>query len=90
VNSSTLYTIGTVLNHACDHTLEVDVLVEGQWLSGVVAAVDGFGVVLAAHGDQHAVIRMEAISAVKIAQALAPRTEITVGAHPMPGPRPSA
>ena len=90
MSRSTLYTVGTVLNHACDNTLEVDVLVEGQWLNGVVVAVDGFGVVLAAQGAQHAVIRMEAISAVKIAEAVAPRSEITVGAHPMPGPRPSA
>ncbi len=58
----------------------------GHWLSGVVAAVDGFGVVLASNGDQHAVIRMEAVSAVKIAQSMLRRTEIPAGAHPMPGP----
>jgi len=89
VSSSTLYTIGTVLNHARDNGLEVDVLVSGHWLSGVVAAVDGFGVVLASNGDQHAVIRMEAVSAVKIAQGMLRRTEIPAGAHPMPGPRPA-
>lgn len=89
VSNSTLYTIGTVLNHARDHDLGVDLLVDGTWVSGVVAAVDGFGVVLAANGDQHAVIRMEAISAVKIAEGIAPRHEIPAGAHPMPGPRPA-
>jgi hypothetical protein len=90
VSISTLYTIGTVLNHARDNGLRVELLVAGQWLSGVVAAADGHGVVLAACGDQHAVVRMEAISAVRIAEALAPRTQIPAGAHPMPGPRANA
>lgn len=87
MTNSTLYTVGTVLNHAHDHGLEVEVLVEGQWLSGVVAGVDGFGVVLAADADQHAVVRIEAVSAVKIAQGIVQRAEIPAGAHPMPGPR---
>jgi sRNA-binding regulator protein Hfq len=87
VGSSTLYTVGTVLNHARDNGLEVDVLVSGLWLSGLVAAVDGFGVVLASDGDQHAVIRMEAVSAVRIAEGIVQHSEIPAGAHPMPGPR---
>lgn len=90
MGNSTLYTIGTVLNHARDNGLEVDVLVAGHWLTGVVAAVDGFGVVLASDGDQHAVVRMEAVSAVKIAGGIVQRNEIRAGAHPMPGPRPPA
>lgn len=84
MGSSMLYTIGTVLNHARDNGLEVDLLVAGHWLSGVVAAVDGFGVVLAAHGDQHAVVRMEAVSAVKIAEGVPQRNELAADAHPMP------
>lgn len=89
MGNSTLYTIGTVLNHARDHGFEVEVLVAGHWLTGVVAAVDGFGVVLASNGDQHAVIRMEAVSAVKIGEGFVRRTEIPAGAHPMPGPQPA-
>ncbi|GCD89931.1 hypothetical protein [Nocardioides sp. LS1] len=83
---STLYTIGTVLNRAYDNGLEVELLVDGHWITGVVAAVDGFGVVLASNGDRHAVVRMEAVSAVTIAERVPQREEITVGAHPMPGP----
>ena len=57
---SMLYTIGTALHHARDHALPVQLLVGGTWLSGVVVAIDGFGVVLSAHDDEHAVVRLEA------------------------------
>lgn len=91
MGSSTLYTIGTMLNRARDNGLEVDLLVAGQWLTGVVAAVDGYGVVLASNDDRHAVIRLEAVSAVKVAGRVPDHTEITAGAHPMAGPsRPAA
>ena len=86
MDGSTLYTIGTMLNHACDKGLEVDLLVAGQWLSGVVAAVDGYGVVLASNDDRHAVIRLEAVSAVKVAERIPQHTEIAAGARPMTGP----
>ena len=45
-SDSVLYTIGTALNRAHDNDVPVQILVEGQWLSGRVAAVDGHGVVL--------------------------------------------
>jgi sRNA-binding regulator protein Hfq len=45
-SDSTIYTIGTALNRARDNDIPVRVLVEGEWLSGRVVAVDGFGVVL--------------------------------------------
>lgn len=83
MGGSTLYTIGTMLNHARDNRLEVDLLVAGHWLTGVVAAVDGFGVVLAANDDRHAVIRLEAVSAVKVADRALHHTEIAAGARPM-------
>jgi sRNA-binding regulator protein Hfq len=89
MSSSMLYTIGTALNHARDNGLEVSLLVEGQWVSGLVAAVDGFGVLLATEGD-HAVVRVEAVSAVRIAGAVPHRTEIPAAAHPMPGPQAGA
>ena len=41
MQSSTILHIGTALNRAHDHDAIVEVLVEGQWLTGVVAGVDG-------------------------------------------------
>ena len=84
---SMLYTIGTALHHARDHGLPVQLLVGGTWLSGVVVAIDGFGVVLSSHDDEHAVVRLEAVAAVKVAGA-APRRE-PISAQPMPRPRPA-
>lgn len=86
MSGSTLYTIGTMLNHARDHGLEVDLLVAGHWITGVVAAVDGHGVVLASNDDRHAVVRLEAVSAVKVAERALHHTEIAAGAHPTSGP----
>jgi sRNA-binding regulator protein Hfq len=67
IGTSTIYTIGTALNRACDAELTVQILVEGQWLSGQVMAVDGHGVVIDSDGQEHSVIRMESVSAVRIA-----------------------
>jgi hypothetical protein len=64
--SSTLYTIGTALRRAHDGHLHVAVLVEGQWLRGGVAAVDGHGVILELDEDEHSVVRLESISAVRV------------------------
>src|SRR4051812_39569010 len=57
-SDSVLYTIGTALNRAHDNNVAVQILVEGQWLTGHVAAVDGHGVVLYSDEAEHAVIRM--------------------------------
>lgn len=84
-SDSTLYTIGTALNRAHDNGIPVQVLVEGQWISGQIVAVDGHGVVLSSHDDEHAVVRMGAVSAVKIGTSAPDRTPITA-ARPMPGP----
>ncbi|HEY3529951.1 MAG TPA: hypothetical protein VGK78_12450 [Nocardioides sp.] len=64
--SSTLYTIGTALRRAHDHHLPVAVLVEGQWLRGGVVAVDGHGAILELDEDEHSVVRLERISAVRV------------------------
>jgi len=69
MSDSTLYTIGTALNRAKDQGLTVQVLVEGQWLDGRVAATDGHGLVLAAEGLEQSVIRMQSISAVRVFSA---------------------
>lgn len=86
-SDSVLYTIGTALNRAQDNHAQVQILVEGQWLHGQVAAVDGHGVVLASDDYEHAVIRMGSISAVRMFAAPPHREPITSGqgsAHPMP------
>ena len=85
-SDSTLYTIGTALNRALDNELPVELLVGGIWMAGTVAAVDGFGVVLSSRDSEHAVVRVEAIAAVRIAAAAPQRTPIATGARPMPGP----
>jgi hypothetical protein len=65
MSESVLYTVGTALNRAHASGAEVQVLVEGQWLDGRVAAVDGHGVVLSTDQTSHAVIRMSSVSAVR-------------------------
>lgn len=81
---STLYTIGTALGRARDNDVTVQVLVGGHWLEGLVSALDGHGLVLASPDDEHAVVRMSDISAVRVLRALP--IEASAGAHPMPGP----
>ncbi|MGZ4438684.1 MAG: hypothetical protein ACXVWU_12140 [Nocardioides sp.] len=82
---STLYTIGTALNRARDNAATVQVLVEGEWLTGTVAAVDGHGVVLVSTELEHSVVRTASISAVRIFTEVPVRTPIGAGARPMPG-----
>lgn len=80
---SVLYTIGTALGRALDNGVAVQLLVEGQWLSGRVAAVDGHGVVLHSDDSEHAVVRMGSISAVRVFAAAPNHARITAGATPM-------
>jgi hypothetical protein len=97
--SSIQYTIGTALNRAREGGLLVELLVEGHWLDGLVVANDGLGVVLESGGDEHCVVRLERVSAVRVGAA-APRLGVVdsaqahradhssrhEGAVPMPGP----
>ena len=85
---STLYTIGTALGRARDNDVMVQVLVAGHWLDGLVSAVDGHGLVLVSPADEHAVVRMSDISAVRVLNALPIEAAVGAGAHPMPGPSP--
>ncbi|CAN5597738.1 hypothetical protein BH10ACT10_BH10ACT10_25790 [soil metagenome] len=86
-SDSVLYTIGTALNRAHDNGVAVQVLVEGQWLTGRVAAVDGHGVVLYSDEAEHSVVRMGSVSAVRVFAAPPMRTPITtVSQMPMPMP----
>jgi sRNA-binding regulator protein Hfq len=86
-SDSMVYTIGTALNRAHDNDVPVQLLVEGQWLSGHVLAVDGFGVVLHSDELEHAVVRMESVAAVRVLSPAPGRRPIGAGATPMPSPR---
>jgi sRNA-binding regulator protein Hfq len=66
METSLIYSMGTALNRARDHDIPVEVLVAGEWLKGQVVAVDGHGVLLETDEFQHAVIRMEAVQAVRV------------------------
>lgn len=73
MQTSTIYSMGTALNRAQTSEIPVEVLVSGTWLTGLVVAADGHGVVLAAAQGEHSVIRMDAVQAVRVHA-------------PMPGP----
>ena len=92
--SSMQYTIGTALERAREAGHMVEVLVGGHWITGLVAANDGLGVVLDNHGLEHCIVRLENISAVRVAaEAPTLSQDEPVGAdrfasaRPMPGPR---
>ena len=96
--ASMQYTIGTALSRALDNGHEVEVLVEGQWLTGRVVASDGVGLVLETTETEHSVVRMDSINAVRVFAAVPNRKRIPAGirlvedrlrdgAMPMPGPR---
>ena len=78
---SIVYTIGTALNRAHDNDVQVEVLVEGQWLTGSVVAVDGHGVVLNSDHREHSVVRMDSVSAVRIYTDAPHRAPIEAPAH---------
>lgn len=65
-----MFTVGTALRRAESNNLPVEVLVHGHWLRGTVAGVDGQGVVLSTH-TEHAVVRLESISAVRVPETMA-------------------
>lgn len=83
---STVYTIGTALHRAQDNDVQVDVLVDGQWLHGDVSAVDGQGAVILCEDGGLAMIRIESISVVLIRQteAFGVHPDESGAAHPMP------
>jgi hypothetical protein len=70
MQGSTIFTIGTALRRAESNNMPVEVLVQGHWLSGLVAGVDGHGIVLSTHSE-HSVVRLESITAVRIPETVA-------------------
>ncbi|MGN6576851.1 MAG: hypothetical protein ACTHKG_14315 [Nocardioides sp.] len=87
MSDSTIYTIATALNRAHDNYVPLQFLVVGVWMTGHGGAADAHGVVLHSDEMEHAVVRMESVSAVRIFTAAPGRTPLPAGAHPMPGPR---
>lgn len=71
MESSVIYSMGTALNRARQLGVDVQVLVDSEWLDGRVMGVDGHGVLLEIGSHEHAVVRLESVSAVRI-QARAP------------------
>lgn len=59
-------TVGSALSRAWDQNQDVDVLVEGVWLSGRIAALDGMGVALDGENFERCVVRLEQVSVVRI------------------------
>lgn len=82
MQTSTIYSMGTALDRARAHEIPVAVLVAGVWMSGHIVASDGHGVVLEATDDEHAVVRLDAIQAVRVHSPVPGRT-------PIPAQRPS-
>jgi hypothetical protein len=68
--------MGTALDRARAMDIPVEVLVSGQWVRGLVVTADSHGVVLAAEGGEHAVVRLDAIQAVRVHAPVPGRTPI--------------
>lgn len=66
MSTSQIFTIGTALRRAEDNGVPVEVLVEGQWLRGNIAGLDGDGLVLVTPERTQCVVRNAHISVVRI------------------------
>ncbi len=66
MSGSQIFTIGTALRRAEDGGIPVEVLVDGHWLSGSVAGLDGEGAVLVAPDETQCVVRTQSITVVRI------------------------
>lgn len=96
-SSSMQYTIGVAIDRARESNHVVELLVDGQWVVGQVVVSDGVGVVLDRDGCEHSVVRLERVSAVRVASGAPMRRRIPAGgastdrsadgAVVMPGPR---
>jgi len=83
-SSSTILTVGTALRHAQDGRVPVHVLVGGCWMTGFVIGVDGEGAVLETHDGDTTVVRIQAVTAVRVEQVIGENEE------PRQGPAASA
>jgi hypothetical protein len=64
--TTTILTVGTALRHAQQSGATVEILLGGAWMSGQVTAVDGEGVCMVTPDGGATVIRISAITAVRI------------------------
>lgn len=69
--SSTILTVGTALRRAQDGGVQVHVLVGGFWMTGDVLGLDGEGAVLQTAEGDTIVLRIQAVTAVRVEQAIA-------------------
>ena len=67
--SSTLFTVGTLLRHAQDAGAPVRVLVQGTWLDGHIVGADGLGAVLDDGNGHQVLVRLDSIVAVSFSRA---------------------
>lgn len=65
MSSSMLLTFGPLLDRAQEQSAPVSILIGDQWIVGDVAARDGVGVLIITDKGEMALLRLEAISAVK-------------------------
>lgn len=79
---STVYTIGTMLSQARFDGTPVTLLVEGQWLAGVIREMDSHGLMMDS-ADERIVVSLSSITAVRMPLAAA-----TAAAAPTPEPEP--
>jgi len=86
-SGSTIYTMGTALSRAEQLGIQVEVLVGGEWLSGCIAGNDGVGLVLTSNREEHSVVRIESINAVRVFATAPVGPAIEQVARPMPRPR---
>ena len=72
--TSRLLTVGQALEHAREVDAEVRLCIGGEWVSGRVMHTDGHGLAMTAENGDTCVIRLEAVSCVRI-PAVAPGAE---------------
>jgi hypothetical protein len=77
--SSMHYTMGTALSRAADAGHQVELLVENHWVTGMVVANDGVGVVLDNDGQDHCVVRLEMVAAVRVRSEAPMRRRVPAG-----------
>ena len=64
--STMLLTVGQALEHARDGGTPVRLCIGGEWISGRVLHSDGQGLALAAENGDTCVIRLDAVSCVRL------------------------
>ena len=67
--SSTLFTVGTLLGHAQDAGAPVRVLVQGCWLDGRIVGADGLGAILDDGNGHQVLVRLDSVVAVSFSRA---------------------